>query len=115
MKIKIYLTKGEPITVSEEQAMDILKSNETLYALKDKHGKWNGDVIHKSHIVQMLRDYEEEKEELLKNPRLENKERMMTPAEHEALMTSMKNAKPKVISYPHQSTNTERQYGKMPL
>ena len=96
MKIKIYLTKGEPITGTEEQAMDILKSNETLYALKDKSGKWNGDVIHKSHIVQMLRDYEEERDELLKNPRLEDpNSRPLTDEQRAEIAEKMKKFKPK--------------------
>lgn len=94
MKIKIYLTKGEPITVSEEQAKGILESSETLYALKDDKGKWNGDVIHKSHIVQMLRDTEAEHEELRKNPRLaEENTRPLTEeeiAEHRELMKKFK-------------------------
>ncbi len=71
MKIRIVLTRGEPLTVSEEQALTILSSTEPLIALKDKDGNWSGDVLHKSHIVQMTRDYEAEKEERRKALRID--------------------------------------------
>lgn len=70
MRIKIILTRGEAITVTEEQAAAILASAEPLVALKGPDGKWSGDVVHRSHIVQMVRDYEAEKQDRLKNPRL---------------------------------------------
>lgn len=72
MKIKIILTKGDPITVTEEQAQAILSSPDPLIALKDETGSWNGDVIHRSHIVQMVRDLEAEKNDLLANPRIQS-------------------------------------------
>ena len=51
MKIKIVMSRGEDVYVTEEQAKNILSSQEQLIAIADKNGQWTGNTVNKAHIV----------------------------------------------------------------
>jgi hypothetical protein len=71
--IKFYLTRGEPITLPEDKALAILRSTDQLVTITNVKGEWTGETIHKSHIVQTVRDLEAEMQESRKHPRLPQK------------------------------------------
>jgi hypothetical protein len=60
--IKFILTRGEPVTLSEEKAKAVLSSKEQLVAITDNKGEWTGEMLHKAHIVQTVRDFEAERD-----------------------------------------------------
>jgi len=101
MKIKILLTKGDPITVTEEQAKAILSSSELLFPITDEKGVWTGDVVHKSHIVQMSRDREAEREAQLKNPRIDDpNNKPLTEEQRELSKKLLQKFKPRSVDNP---------------
>ena len=60
--VKIILTKGDPVTIEMDKAQKILESDGTLFMIPDKDGNWSGDAVMKSHIVQIIRDFDAEKD-----------------------------------------------------
>jgi hypothetical protein len=60
--IKFILTRGEPVTLSEEKAKAVLASKDPLVAITDDNGEWTGEMLHKAHIVQTVRDFEAERD-----------------------------------------------------
>ena len=69
--IKFFLTRGDTVTLPEDKALAVLNSSDVLIRITDEKGEWTGDTIHKSHIVQTVRDWEKEKEQRLKAPRID--------------------------------------------
>jgi len=64
--IKIILSRGNPVSVSKEQAEKIFNSKNQMLNILDEKGKWTGEMINKSHIVKTEPDYERESNEGLK-------------------------------------------------
>lgn len=63
--VRFVMSKGEPITIPEDEAKRVLVSDEQIVPIK-KDGQWTGEVINKAHIVQTIVDrIEPEKRVLL--------------------------------------------------
>jgi hypothetical protein len=56
--VKFVMSKGDPITVDEPQALRILNSPQQLLMVMDKNGQWTRKTINKAHIVDTLPDLE---------------------------------------------------------
>lgn len=55
--IKFVLTNGE-ISVDEEQAKSILKSEAQLIPIRDEKGAWTYETINKAFIIRTVKDHE---------------------------------------------------------
>ena len=55
--VKFVMTNGF-ITVDEEQAKAILKSENQLVAIKDLKGQWTYETLNKAYIIRTQIDYE---------------------------------------------------------
>ncbi len=96
--IKFFFTRGDTMTLPEDKALAVLNSPDTLIKILDAHGEWTGDTIHKSHIVQTVRDKDAEREQLRKNPRLEGPQGRAVPDELRALNRDlMKKYRPRFV------------------
>lgn len=56
--IKFVMSKGDPITVDEAQAIRILNSPNQLLMVMDDNGQWTHKTINKAHIVETVEDYD---------------------------------------------------------
>lgn len=64
--VKIILSRGNPVSVSKEQAEKIFASKNQMLSILDENGKWTGEMINKSHIVKTEPDYDRENNEGMK-------------------------------------------------
>jgi len=70
--IRFNMSKGNPITVPEEKALLLLKSERKIDLISDEEGNWTGESINKSHIVSTQRDFEKERD-VAEKKRIEGK------------------------------------------
>lgn len=65
--VKFFLTAGEPITLSFDQAKRVMASKSNLAMISDSNGEWTGDTLNKACIVQTMRDRRAEQDWREKN------------------------------------------------
>ena len=103
--IKFVLTKGE-ITVDEEQAKNILRSEQQLIPIKDLDGNWTYETINKAYIIRTHKDYEKMRwynveQEKIKQDKLaqeEHKKLLAMPPEERQRLEDEKKAQQKRIA-----------------
>lgn len=62
--VKFIMSKGDPITVDEAQALRILNSQNQLLMVLDENGQWTRKTINKAHIVDTVPDVEADRAEI---------------------------------------------------
>ena len=65
------MSKGDPITLPEDKAMSVIKSQDQIVCVGDDKGNWTGITINKAHIVDTMIDSDATRNAQLSVPRLE--------------------------------------------
>lgn len=65
------MSKGDPITLPEEKALSVIKSQDQIVCVGDEKGNWTGITINKAHIVDTMIDNDAMRNAQLSVPRLE--------------------------------------------
>ena len=69
--IKFIMSKGDPITLPEDKALSVIKSQDQIVCVGDENGNWTGITINKAHIVDTIIDNDAARAAQMSTPRLE--------------------------------------------
>lgn len=77
---RFVMSDGPAFTLPEEQAYQVLTSENQLAMIKGKDGKWTGKTINKAHIVSTEPDRDAEREWRRDHmPKLQEPKEVITP------------------------------------
>ena len=74
--VKFIMTNGE-ITVDEEQAKSILKSEVQLIPIRDENGAWTHETLNKAYLVRTVKDHEKMRWWRIEQKKKEEEEKAM--------------------------------------